>query len=98
MQKNIAMSTTDRIPGPEGNREVQRSVMTWISGYLSLEDAHGAMVRWAESNGYDAVIGIRFAAHPDVDYGGGANYSGGPDSRLRWTMYGTAIGWQGPQH
>jgi hypothetical protein len=56
------------------------------------------MVRWAENNGYDAVIGIRFVAHPDVDYGGGADYTGGPDSRLRWTMYGTAIGWQSPQH
>ncbi len=88
------MSTTDKIPGPEGKREVQRSTMTWISGYLSLEDAYGAMVRWAENNGYEAVIGIRFLAHPDVDYGGGSNYAGGPDSRLRWTMYGTAIGWQ----
>jgi len=96
MQKTIVMSTTDRIPGPGGNREIQRSEMTWISGYLSLEDAYEAMVRWAESNSYDAVIGIRFVAYPDVDYGGGANYAGGPDSRLRWTMYGTAIGWQTP--
>jgi hypothetical protein len=88
MQNSISMSTTDRIPGPEGNQDIQRSEITWISGYLSLEDAYGAMVRWAESNGYDAVIGIRFAAHPDIDY------AEGTDSRLRWTMYGTAIGWQ----
>jgi hypothetical protein len=44
-QKTIVMSTTDRIPGPEGNRETQRSVLTWISGYISLEDAHDAMAR-----------------------------------------------------
>jgi uncharacterized protein YbjQ (UPF0145 family) len=93
-QKTITMSTTDRIPGPEGNREVQRSAMTWNSVYISLEDAHEAMARWAENNGYDAVIGIRFAAHPDEDYTGATSYGGGTDSRLRWTVYGTAIGWQ----
>jgi hypothetical protein len=92
-RKNIAMSTTNRIPGPEGNREVQRSAMTWISGYLSLEDACEAMARWAENNGYDAVIGIHFVAHPEIDYAGGPNYGGAADSRLRWTVYGTAIGW-----
>ena len=94
MPKTVAMSTTNRIPGPEGNREIQRSAIAWTSGYLSLDDAYGAMARWAESNDYDAVIGIRFVAHPDVDYSGGSNYSDGPDSRLRWTMYGTAIAWQ----
>jgi uncharacterized protein YbjQ (UPF0145 family) len=93
-QKNVAMSTTDRIPGPEGNREVQRSAMTLVSGYISPEDAREAMARWAENNGFDAVIGIRLVAHPDDDYGGAANYGGGTGSRLRWTVYGTAIGWQ----
>jgi len=68
--------------------------MAWISGYLSLDDAYNALARRAESNGYDAVIGIRFVAHPDADYSGGGNYTDGPDSRLRWTMYGTAIAWQ----
>jgi hypothetical protein len=91
--KTIAMSTTDRIPGPAGNREIQRSTVTWISGYISVEDAYKAMVRWTENNGYDAVVGVRFEAHPDCDYGGGPGYSEGTDTRLRWTVYGTAIGW-----
>jgi hypothetical protein len=91
-QKTITMSTTDRIPGPEGNREAQRSALTWISGYISLEDAHDAMARWAENNGYDAVIGVRFVAHPDEDYSGTISYGGETNSRLRWTAYGTAIG------
>lgn len=92
-QKHIAMSTTDGIPGPGGNREIRRSALTWISGYLSIEDASGAMARWAEMNGYDAVIGIRFEAHPDDDYGGGPDFGSGPGTRLRWTVYCTAIGW-----
>ena len=92
-QKHIAMSTTDTIPGPAGNREVRRSALTWISGYLSIEDASGAMARWAETNGYDAIIGIRFEAHPDDDYSGGPDFGAESGTRLRWTIYGTAIGW-----
>ena len=92
-QKHIAMSTTDGIPGPAVNREIRRSALTWISGYLSLEDASGAMARWAETNGYDAVIGIRFEAHPDDDYSGGPDFDRGSGTRLRWTVYGTAISW-----
>ena len=92
-QKHIAMSTTDGIPGSAANREIRRSALTWISGYLSIEDASAAMARWAETNGYDAVIGIRFEAHPDDDYSGGPDFGGGAGTRLRWTVYGTAIGW-----
>ena len=41
---------------------------------------------WAMKNNFDAVIGIRIEPHPHASY----NSLG---SSLKWTIYGTAIGW-----
>jgi hypothetical protein len=86
-QKRIFMCTTDKIPGPAGNYEVNRVSVTWSTDHANMRAAHDALEAWALQNNFDAVVGIRIEPHPAGSYT--APYSTG----LRWAIYGTAIGW-----
>ena len=85
-QKHILMCTTEKLPGPEGDREVKRMTVTWSTDHVNIRVARDALADWAMKNNFDAVIGIRIEPHPHASY----NSVG---SGLRWTIYGTAIGW-----
>jgi hypothetical protein len=90
--KYIESSTTDRLPGANGNKEVQRSVLTWVYGFDSIGEAYGSLIDWVRKNGYDAVVGIRFEAHPHISYSH-LNLAQEYRANVKWAAYGTAIAW-----
>jgi uncharacterized protein YbjQ (UPF0145 family) len=83
----MQMSTTDTIPGPA--RVVQKSGLVWSAGHKSLSDAQEALANYLGKQGWDACIGVRFAAHPHEVYA--YHQHNGITDSLRWTIYGTAV-------
>ena len=86
------MSTSDRLPGPEGLREVKQSALITFSYWSSIIEASEAAQKWARENGYDAIIGVRFVPHPNGSYAYPISRQG-TNADVKWACYGTAIAW-----
>jgi uncharacterized protein YbjQ (UPF0145 family) len=56
-------------------------------GHPNPGSARDALAEWAQRSNFDAVIGVRFVAIPEVIS------EEDPTSVVKWAAYGTAIGW-----
>ena len=86
-EEEVKMSTTDSVPGED--RLIARSEVAWASA-STLKEAHAALKTWALEHEYDAIVGVRFTARPDVS---GSGREGGMviHTDAKWIAYGTCI-------
>jgi uncharacterized protein YbjQ (UPF0145 family) len=84
----LPMSTLDTLPQglPEG-RVISRSGVLASRHHSTPGEARDALADWAQRCGYDAVVGVRFAATPE------RLLPGEGTTETYWAAYGTAIGW-----
>jgi hypothetical protein len=91
-QPVIPMSTTDTLPQAlEQDHVVNRANILTSRGHPNPHSARDALAEWAQRSNFDAVIGVRFVAIPEVT---------APEeirTEVKWAAYGTAIGWEGAQ-
>jgi hypothetical protein len=85
----IPMSTTDALPQglPQG-QVINRATILTSRGHPNPGSARDALAEWARQNNFDAVVGVRLVAIPEVV---------APEeitTEVKWAAYGTAIGWQ----
>lgn len=84
----IKVSTTDSIP--EDRRAITRSEVAWIEGAADVEEAYRDLQKWARDNDYDAIVGFRLIAAPDVK----THHSVYVGTAITFTAYGTCIAYQ----
>lgn len=82
------MCTTENLPQglPQG-RVVKRTAILTSRGHPTPGSARDGLAEWAQRNNFDAVIGVRFVAIPEIV---------APEdvtTEVKWAAYGTAIGW-----
>ncbi|HEY2691792.1 MAG TPA: hypothetical protein VGJ50_25385 [Streptosporangiaceae bacterium] len=81
------MSTTDTLPQGLQGHEITRTNILTSRGHVNPGSARDALADWAYSNGFNAIVGVRLVAIPEVT---------APEevtTVVRWAAYGTAIGW-----
>jgi hypothetical protein len=84
----LPMSTTDILPhGQPGDHEVNRSAILTSRGHPNPGSARDALAEWALKCDFNAVVGVRFVATPEV------LLPGETQTEVKWAAYGTAIGW-----
>jgi hypothetical protein len=91
----IPLTTADRLP-PEfgGSRQVGRMKIVEFSGCANLAEAEDRLRQWVHVNDYDAVVGVRILAVPNVIGTTVANgLASGTYTEVTWGIYGTAMGW-----
>src|SRR5258707_13864306 len=89
----IPMSTTDTLPhGLQQDHVINRAAVLTSRGHPNPGSARDALADWAERCNYDAVVGVRFVAGPEI-ITPAEIITGG-----NWAAYGTAIGWRGVAH
>jgi hypothetical protein len=90
---DIPITTADTLPRSfGGDREIKRMQLIKFWGWENMEKAENALKKWVEASGYNAVIGVRFLAVPDVS--AVSQWNTEPIStEILWTVYGTAIAW-----
>ena len=86
----IPMSTTDTLPqAPEQDHVINRATVLTSRGHPDPGSARNALAEWAQRSNFDAVVGVRFLATPEIL---------APEevrTEVKWAAYGTAIGWSG---
>jgi uncharacterized protein YbjQ (UPF0145 family) len=91
---DIPITTADTLPPAlGGGQEVKRMKVIKFTGYGHPSDAQEKLIARANELGYDAVIGVRFLAYSEEDSRAGAASSAPNNTKTRWAIYGTAIGW-----
>jgi hypothetical protein len=91
---DIPITTADTLPRSlGGDREIKRMELVRRGGYKKMALAEDALKEWVETNGYDAVVGVRFLAVPDVYARGQSMGSSEISTEIRFIIYGTAIAW-----
>lgn len=85
--QEVAMSTTDSIPGD--GRAIAHSTVAWSTTQSNTLDAYNSLRKWARDNGWDAVVGLRFVWTPDI-----SGMGGGTSTSERWLAYGTCISYK----
>jgi uncharacterized protein YbjQ (UPF0145 family) len=82
------MSTTDTLPQPPPKDHViNRASILTSRGHPNPHSARDALAEWAQRSNFDAVVGVRFIAIPEIT---------APEeirTTVKWAAYGTAIGW-----
>jgi hypothetical protein len=86
--QDVRVSTTDSIPGV--SREIAWSSLAWSGEKPNARDAFLGLQKWAHDNGFEAVVGLRFAVMPSVRSQGGGSVASVYTSAT-WTAYGTCI-------
>jgi len=85
----IPMSTTDTLPQDvQKGRVINRSAILTSRDHPDPGSARDGLADWALRNDFDAVIGVRMLAIPEIVAPGKST------SVIKWAAYGTAIGWQ----
>src|SRR5258708_21483643 len=87
----IPMSTTDPLPQSlQQDHVINRAAVLTSRGHPNPGSARDALAEWAQRCDYDAVVGIRFVAIPEIIS------PAETITEVKWAAYGTAIGWSGP--
>lgn len=87
----IPMTTADSLPpGIQGDRPVSRVSILTSRGHHTPHAAKDGLAHWAQQNDYNAVVGVRLVATPEI-----VN-PGVHTTEVRWAAYGTAISWEQP--
>lgn len=91
----IPLTTADSLPPVfDGSQQVTRMKLVEFFGYQNPVNAEDALRMWVHANGYDAVIGVRILAVPNVIGSTVPNgLASGTRAEVSWGIYGTAIGW-----
>jgi len=91
---DIPITTADTLPPAlGGNREVKRIRVIKFTNHSSATEAQNKLIARAQELGYDAVVGVRFIAYPDVTAPTYVAGSAPINTHILWAVYGTAIGW-----
>jgi hypothetical protein len=86
----IPMSTTDTLPlDAQKGRVVNRATILTSRDHPDPGSARDGLADWALRNDFDAVVGVRVLAIPEIVAPGKST------SVVKWAAYGTAIGWEG---
>lgn len=84
----IPMLTTDTLPPAlQQDRVINRTNVLTSRDHPNPASARDALAAWAQRSNFDAVVGVRFLAIPEVM---------SPEdvtTTVKWAAYGTAIGW-----
>ena len=87
-QPVIPMSTTDTLPQAlQQDHETNRAAILTSRGHSDPRSARDGLAEWAQRSGFDAVVGVRLLAIPEVVG------EQDPTTVVKWAAYGTAIGW-----
>lgn len=86
-QPVIPMSTTDTLPQGLQGHVINRTNILTSRGHANPGSARDALAEWAYTNGFNAIIGVRIVAIPEVTAPEEAT------TVVKWAAYGTAIGW-----
>lgn len=82
------MSTTDSLPEAQHQSHViNRSCILSSRDHPNPGTARDGLAEWALKNNYDAVVGVRFVATPEILSPAEVT------TETKWAAYGTAIGW-----
>jgi hypothetical protein len=82
------MSTTDTLPESQHQGHViNRSCILTSRDHPNPGSARDGLAEWAQKNNFDAVIGVRIVAVPEIPNPAEVL------TQVRWAAYGTAIGW-----
>jgi uncharacterized protein YbjQ (UPF0145 family) len=82
------MTTTDSLPPAlQGGREITRATILTSRGHQNSGSARDALALWAQQCGYNAVVGVRLVATPEIITPAEVM------TEVKWAAYGTAIGW-----
>ncbi len=82
------MSTTDSLPqGLPPDHVINRATILTSRGHPNPGTARDALAEWAQRCDYDAVVGVRLVAVPEILSPAEIL------TEVKWTAYGTAIGW-----
>ena len=81
------MVTTDALPQGLQQGAVNRCAVLTSRHHTTPGEARDALAEWAQRGNYDAVVGVRLVATPEV------NRPGVQTTETVWAAYGTAIGW-----
>jgi len=82
------MTTTDALPEAlRQDRVVNRATILTSRGHPNPGSARDGLAEWAQSNGFDALVGVRLLAIPEIVSPGDTT------TEVKWAAYGTAIGW-----
>jgi len=82
------MTTTDSLPPAlQAGREINRATILTSRGHHNPGSARDALAEWAQRCNYDAVVGVRLVATAEILNPAEVL------TEVRWTAYGTAIGW-----
>ena len=85
----IPMSTTDTLPQDvQEGRVINRATILTSRDHPDPGSARDGLADWALRNDFDAVVGVRMLAIPEIVAPGKAT------SVIKWAAYGTAIGWE----
>jgi len=84
----IPMTTADALPADlQNGRAINRATILTSRGHPNPHSARDGLAHWAEKNNFNAVVGVRLLATPEV------LLPGEHTTEVRWAAYGTAIGW-----
>jgi hypothetical protein len=82
------MSTTDSLPEAQHQGHViNRSCILTSRDHPNPGSARDGLAEWAQKNNFDAVVGVRIVAVPEIPNPAEVL------TQVRWAAYGTAIGW-----
>jgi hypothetical protein len=88
MPPTIPMTTADaRPPDLQQGHVINRATILTSRGHPNPHTARDRLAEWAQKCNYDAVIGVRLLATPEILMPGELT------TEVRWAAYGTAIGW-----
>ena len=84
----IPMTTADALPPDlQNGRVINRATILTSRGHSNPHLARDGLAEWAEKNNFNAVIGVRLLATPEILLPGELT------TEVKWAAYGTAIGW-----
>jgi hypothetical protein len=88
MPPTIPMTTADTLPPDlQQGRAINRATILTSRGHPNPHMARDGLAEWALKCNYDAVIGVRLLATPEILMPGEIT------TEVKWAAYGTAIGW-----
>jgi hypothetical protein len=82
------MSTTDSLPEAQHQGHViNRCCILTSRDHPNPGSARDGLAEWAQKNNFDAVVGVRIVAVPEIPNPAEVL------TQVKWAAYGTAIGW-----
>jgi|HubBroStandDraft_3_1064219.scaffolds.fasta_scaffold112049_3 uncharacterized protein YbjQ (UPF0145 family) len=91
---DIPITTADTLPRSlGGDREVKRMKLARSAHWTKMDQAADELKEWARANGYNAVIGVRYLAVPQMSSSPTSFGSAGISTDILCVLYGTAIAW-----